>query len=108
MGKLIHKNDWMEYVINFFYAFELLLYNRPQSGSVPYSSKEAARGYDCTTIHDLDVGNEKNDKSGSSSKEEEKEGNTATTCNSFNPEIEASSIIKLNNGDVLYMKEINR
>jgi hypothetical protein len=58
---------------------------------VPFSKE----GYDDSTINDLEVGREE-------------EGGNTTTCNSLNSEIEASSIIKLNNGDVLYMKEINR
>lgn len=51
-------------------------------------------GYDESTISGLEVG--------------EVEGGNSATCNSTNSEVEASSIIKLNNGDVLYMKEINR
>lgn len=73
---------------------------------MPFINKATGGGYDDSTIHDLDIGNGSKNSSGNSNGEEE-EGNT-TTCNSFNSEIEASSIIKLNNGDVLYMKEINR
>lgn len=62
---------------------------------MPYGKE----GYDDSTINDLEIGREG---------EEEEEGGNTTTCNSLNTEIEASSIIKLNNGDVLYMKEINR
>lgn len=69
----------------------IVFFERPQSGCGPYG-KEI---YDESTLHDLDIAN---------SREEGEEG----TWNSFNSEIEASSIIKLNNGDVLYMKEINR
>lgn len=61
----------------------------PQSGSMPFGKE----GYDESTISGLEVG--------------EVEGGNSTTCNSTNSEVEASSIIKLNNGDVLYMKEIN-
>lgn len=51
-------------------------------------------GYDESTISGLEVG--------------EAGGGNTTTFNPPNAEVEASSIIKLNNGDVLYMKEINR
>ncbi|KAI8064059.1 Gtr1/RagA G protein conserved region-domain-containing protein [Thamnidium elegans] len=61
----------------------------PQSGCGPYTKD----GYDETTLDELELSGHF-------------EG-TNVTCNTFNNDIEASSIIKLNNGDVLYMKEIN-
>lgn len=75
----------------------------PQSGCGPYSNEEEsdvkipnAAGYDESTLRDLEVGTNQN---------ETKEIVAAISSSS---ETEASSIIKLNNGDVLYMKEINR
>ncbi|KAG2194048.1 hypothetical protein INT47_008132, partial [Mucor saturninus] len=64
----------------------------PQSGCGPYGKET----YDESTLHDLEIGCH----NGTSREEGE-------TCHSFSSDIEASSIIKLNNGDVLYMKEIN-
>ncbi|GAA5816441.1 hypothetical protein MFLAVUS_009970 [Mucor flavus] len=61
----------------------------PQSGCGPYTKD----GYDEATLDELELSGHF-------------EGTNATS-NTFNTDIEASSIIKLNNGDVLYMKEIN-
>ncbi|KAI7871368.1 uncharacterized protein EV154DRAFT_570667 [Mucor mucedo] len=63
-----------------------------QSGCSPYGKEK----YDESTLHDLDIGcyNGTGRERG-------------YTRHSFSSEIEVSSIIKLNNGDVLYMKEIN-
>ncbi|GAN09578.1 conserved hypothetical protein [Mucor ambiguus] len=80
----------------------------PQSGSMPYVTEEepaetsssGTQVYDEPTLRDLDVG---------VTHQAEVMGATAvaTTTSNSSSEPEASSIIKLNNGDVLYMKEIN-
>ncbi|KAG2198679.1 hypothetical protein INT46_003255, partial [Mucor plumbeus] len=74
----------------------------PQSGCGPYNNEEEsdakiqnAAGYDESTLRDLEVGTNQN------------ETKEAVAIAPSNSETEASSIIKLNNGDVLYMKEIN-
>jgi hypothetical protein len=71
--------------------------HRPQSGSCPMIDEVQKGTYDEATLRDLEIGGKIN-------------GNHTGEypSSSFNSETEASSIIKLNNGDVLYMREINR
>ncbi|KAK4509290.1 uncharacterized protein ATC70_007640 [Mucor velutinosus] len=79
----------------------------PQSGSTPCITEEPAatnhtgtQTYDESTLRDLDVG--------ATHQAEVMSTTAAATTTSTSLEPDASSIIKLNNGDVLYMKEINR
>lgn len=70
--------------------------NRPQSGSSPIAKEDGCAiqngAHDETALHDLEVG-----------------GNHTEACPRFDVTNSSnSSIIKLNNGDVLYMREINR
>jgi len=74
---------------------------------MPYAAEEdeldtkntTTLGYDESTLRDLDVGIAQQNQIKSTNA-------AATTASTSEPD--ASSIIKLNNGDVLYMKEINR
>ncbi|KAL7314269.1 GTP-binding protein gtr2 [Mucor circinelloides] len=78
----------------------------PQSGSMPYATEEdeletkntTTLGYDESTLQDLDVG---------TAQQNQIKSTNAAAATTSTSEPDASSIIKLNNGDVLYMKEIN-
>lgn len=64
------------------------------------SSNTGTQGYDESTLRELDIGATHHAEAMSAA--------AAATPTSTSSEPDASSIIKLNNGDVLYMKEINR